>query len=194
MLEGIEGVVSEKRESELVLKTNGGIYFRLNCTPGTLKSVSEDEKVYIRTYLAFSPERPPELYGFKDREEAELFSILIKANKIGPRSAMRILSATTTDKLRNMLASKNVVLLAKLPGLGKKTAERLVADIGDQVTGTLEGESVYVPSSGEEALQALLSLGFDENMARSTVSKIAKMNPGMATQELLKNALKEMKK
>ena len=194
MLEGIEGIVTQKRDSEIVLKTVGGMYFRLYCTPGTVKSIPIGESVYLKTHLAFSAERPPELYGFLDEGEIELFSILIKANKIGPRSAMRILSATTIDKLSNMLASKNVALLSKLPGLGKKTAERLVAEIGDKVTGNLDGETTFVPSSGEEALQALTALGFDETMSRGALSRVAKMNPGMGTQELIKTALKEMKK
>ncbi len=125
MLEGIEGRVKEIRESEVVVQV-GGLFFKLNCTPNTIGKLAREKEFYFLTFMAYSQDRPPELYGFIDNEEKELFNILLKASKIGPKSAMKILSSASPSRIKRIISSKNVAELSSLPGIGKKTAERMI--------------------------------------------------------------------
>lgn len=197
MLEGVEGKVLEKRETEVVVQV-GGFYLRLNCTPGTLNRLVKGETALLLTRMAYSQDRPPELYGFAEREELDLFDTLLKMSKIGPKSAMKILSATTPSRLRSLIATRNIDELSRLPGVGKKTAERIVIELAS-VLNIAEGEEEMrsLPttqrSTGEDAIIALASLGFDEQQARRTVAGLLKKNPSIDTQELIKTALKEIR-
>lgn len=197
MLEGVEGKVVEKRETEVVVQV-GGFYLRLNCTPGTLNRLVKGETALLLTRMAYSQDRPPELYGFAEREELDLFDTLLKMSKIGPKSAMKILSATTPSRLRSLIATRNTDELSRLPGVGKKTAERIVVELAS-VLNIAEGEEEMrsLPtaqrSTGEDAIIALASLGFDEQQARRTVAGLLKKNPSIDTQELIKTALKEIR-
>ncbi len=197
MLEGVEGRVVEKRETEVVVQV-GGFFLRLNCTPDTLNRLAKGETTFLLTHMAYSQDRPPELYGFADREELDLFNTLLKMSKIGPKSAMKILSATAPSRLRNLIATRNTGELSRLPGVGKKTAERMVVELAS-VLNIVEGEEEMksLPttqrSTGEDAVIALASLGFDEQQARKTVTGLLKKNPEIDTQELIKTALKEIR-
>jgi Holliday junction DNA helicase RuvA len=197
MLEGVEGKVVEKRETEVVVQV-GGFYLRLNCTPGTLNRLVKGETALLLTRMAYSQDRPPELYGFAEREELDLFDTLLKMSKIGPKSAMKILSATTPSRLRSLIATRNTDELSRLPGVEKKTAERIVVELAS-VLNIAEGEEEMrsLPttqrSTGEDAIIALASLGFDEQQARRTVAGLLKKNPSIDTQELIKTALKEIR-
>ncbi|MDP0919861.1 Holliday junction branch migration protein RuvA, partial [Klebsiella pneumoniae] len=77
--------------------------------------------------------RAPELYGFSSEDEFSLFSSLLKVSKIGPKMALKILSSAPVQRLRSLIADRNVAELSRIPGMGKKTAERLVAEISDLV-------------------------------------------------------------
>jgi Holliday junction DNA helicase RuvA len=197
VLEGIEGRVKEIRESEVVVQV-GGLFFKLNCTPNTIGKLAREKEFYFLTFMAYSQDRPPELYGFIDNEEKELFNILLKASKIGPKSAMKILSSASPSRIKHIISSKNVAELSSLPGIGKKTAERMIVEIASLIdTSEIEsGDEVPAVqrSHGEEAMVALTSLGFDESQARKVVVKILKENKEIDTQELLKKALKEIRK
>ncbi len=197
MLEGIEGLVREIRESEVVVKV-GGLFFRLNCTPNTIAKLSGDREFFFLTYVSYSQDRPPELYGFLDREEEELFNILLKASKIGPKSAMKILSSASPSRIKQIISSKNVTELSSLPGIGKKTAERMIVELSSLIDSSFVESEETMPnvrrSVGEEAIVALASLGFDESQARRTVVMILRNSPDVDMHELIKGALKEMRK
>ncbi|AKI96884.1 Holliday junction branch migration protein RuvA [Kosmotoga pacifica] len=193
MLEGLEGTVVKIRENYILVKS-GPFTFGMNCSISTTERLKVGEHYNFNTYLAFYQDRAPELYGFVSTEELEVFSALIKANKIGPRLALKILSGTTPDKLKALIASRNIEGLSNLPGLGKKTAERLIAEIGHLFENEKIGESLASNDSRvDDALNALVSLGFDRRISSRVLSDILKVTPDIEVNELIKEALKKIR-
>ncbi|HAA85541.1 MAG TPA: Holliday junction branch migration protein RuvA [Kosmotogaceae bacterium] len=192
MLEGIEGIVIEQRDSSLVIGV-GGFRFRVYCTPSSIERSGLGSVVFMHTYLHFSQDRAPELYGFSSEDEFSLFSSLLKVSKIGPKMALKILSSAPVQRLRSLIADRNVAELSRIPGMGKKTAERLVAEISDLVEAGTENASPENFDECEEAVRALISLGFEASSARQMVRAIAREKKDLSTQELIREALKSSK-
>jgi Holliday junction DNA helicase RuvA len=119
------------------------------------------------------------LYGFLEKQERTLFRALIKVNGIGPKSAMAMLSSITPQEFIQCIESENSALLTKLPGIGKKTAERLIVEmrdkIGNLVDATEPGAKATLPSnarSEQEAISALEALGYKPQEALKVIKKI----------------------
>ncbi len=193
MLEGIEGVVVERRESHLVIGVSG-FRFRIYCTPASVESSPVGSSISLRTYLHFTQDRAPELYGFSGEVEYELFTSLLKVSKIGPKLAMKILSSASAERLRTMIASRDVSELSRVPGVGRKTAERLVTEISDLVgAGSIE-TSTEGFDQVEEAVNALVSLGFETSSARQMIRRVVSESESLSAQDLIREALKLSKK
>jgi Holliday junction DNA helicase RuvA len=129
------------------------------------------------------------LYGFLEREERALFRSLIKISGIGPKVAMAILSSITPSEFVQCIRQENAALLTKLPGIGKKTAERLLIEMRDsikQLGGSLPPKEVLMRSQ-DEAISALETLGYKPQEAARVVTKI---DDGLKTpQQLIREAL-----
>lgn len=193
MLEGLEGVVKKINGNYVLIKA-GFFTFGLNCPLSTVEKLKVGERCDFLTYMSFPQDKAPELFGFLTDEEFEVFSALIRVNKIGPKLALKILSGTTPGNLKTLIARRNLEGLSHLPGLGKKTAERLVAEIGHLFeTGIESGTLVPDDPRIEDAINALTSLGFDRRITIKTVSKVLKELPHIETGELIKEALKKIR-
>ena len=147
------------------------------------------------------------LYGFCSKKDRTLFRQLIKVNSIGPRSAIGILSAMDYDQFIATVASKNVATLIRIPGIGKKTAERLLLEMQDKLgeeihalpMHTTTGKSQTDDTSGdkntdynmEEARQALVTLGYKMYEADKALKKID-VNTALSSQEIIRLALRKM--
>jgi Holliday junction DNA helicase RuvA len=111
---------------------------------------------------------------------------------------MKILSSASPSRIKQIISSKNVTELSSLPGIGKKTAERMIVELSSLIDSSFVESEETMPdvrrSVGEEAIVALASLGFDESQARRTVVKILRNSPDVDMHELIKGALKEMRK
>lgn len=118
------------------------------------------------------------LYGFLERQERELFRALIKVNGIGPKLAMSILSSITPNEFIQCIQQENASFLMKLPGIGKKTAERLVVEMRDSMkqfsvsTADSQGKLVPVINGQDEAISALEALGYKPQEALKAVNKV----------------------
>jgi Holliday junction DNA helicase RuvA len=134
------------------------------------------------------------LYGFLDRQERELFRALIKVNGIGPKLAMSILSSITPNEFIQCIQQENSTFLMKLPGIGKKTAERLVVEMRDCIqqftvsASTSSNKMIYSMNSQDEAISALEALGYKPQEALKTVNKV---NDGsQSCEQLIRESLK----
>lgn len=141
------------------------------------------------------------LYGFNDKQERALFRELIKVNGVGPKLALAILSGMSAQQFVSAVEREEITALVKLPGVGKKTAERLVVEMKDRFKG-LNGDlfnssEISLPSAAEkapeadaeaEAVSALVALGYKPQEASRMVSKIAK--PGADCETLIRDALR----
>ena len=138
-----------------------------------------------------------ELFGFLTDDEKRLFERLIGVSGIGPRLAQVVLSGMAPLEVLQALASGDLATLTRIPGIGKKTAERMVVELRDAAAGLIEDQGAKAPeppaSAGDDLVQALVNLGYRQQAAESTVQKVLKeMGEEAPFQELLRSALKQL--
>lgn len=194
MYEYIKGVVSEIILDKIILENNG-IGYRINSTMNSAGQIRKGDETLIYTYLVVR-EDEMSLYGFTTRHELEYFKHLISVSKIGPKVGAAILSTYTPQQLGAYIINKDINAIAKSPGVGKKTAERIVLELKDKVkitpleTLTMEPELLKMADAGtdHEVLDALMSLGYSRIEGEKAIKSI--YNEQDSTEELIKKALK----
>jgi len=200
MIERISGQVVEKTPGFCVLDCHGfgiGVHISLQSFQA-LAEVGERSDLYTHLHVR---EDLLQLYGFSDRAERELFQLLITISGVGPKLALAILSGSSSRDLRNAIALEDVGMLTRIPGVGKKTAQRLILELREKVPGIITESSgmaasapVATSAAGMtyEAMQALLALGFKDADARRKVEAAKKASgEDVGLSELVKRALKE---
>ena len=205
MIAYVNGII-EYIEEGLCVVDVGGVGINVNISGSTMDrmpGIGEAVKLYTYTNVkedAFT------LFGFLSRDELSLFKMLITVSGIGPKGGLSILSVMTTDDLRFAIMAGDSKSLAKAPGIGKKTAERITLELRDKIKVSeddmLKGSSAAAMDdlTGEaslardEAVAALVALGYNSTDAMKAVRKVLKINEDAAsdTEKLLKLALKEM--
>ncbi len=200
MIQFIRGRLTDVEEDRVLVETGGigyGIYMP---APAMANLPPVGEEVLIHTYLNVK-EDDLQLFGFLNREDLDLFQQLITVSGIGPKGALGILSAMSADDLRMAVLSNDVKAIAAAPGIGKKTAEKLILELKDK----LSMEDVLDHASGAEpgtypsqvgdsdtvsdAVQALVALGYGNSEALRAVRQVD-IKPDTTVNEVLKNALK----
>jgi len=189
----LAGTVADKRDGEVVVDVNG-VGYRVRVSQSCLAAVPpRGEKVLLRTYTHVR-EDALDLYGFASEEEEAVFRELIGVKAVGPRAAQNILSGIEARELALAVASGDVARLTKVPGIGKKTAERLVVELKEKLVALARAAT---PSKGaargpilEQLEQALLGLGYRPQQAGQAVEAVADASEGRALDELLREALK----
>ena len=163
MIHSLRGKVKSKSATNVVVDVRGVAFYVVLSVPTADRLPKVGEEVEIRTYLKVR-EDAMELYGFGDEDELILFKMLIGISKIGPKLAMGILSGASPDEFKRRIVAGDVASLTALPGIGSKTAKRIIVELKDKfvVTGdddvmTLDGE---VPDQFADALATLTALGF----------------------------------
>jgi len=170
-----------------------GIGYELEVTAATLVRVVVDTELELYTHFSVR-EDAQILYGFANQAERDLFRVLIKVNGVGPRMAIGLLSGMGTNEFAHSIMAQNVAALVKLPGVGKKTAERLVVEMKDKVaqwivTDSLKPESEETKSGFQnEAEKALVVLGYKPQEASRLVSSV--FEASMSIEDIVKAALR----
>jgi len=198
MITFIKGILAEKNPTHVTIEV-GGVGFGIFIPLSSFDKLGEiGSEVKLLTHLNVK-EDSLTLYGFKSHEERTLFQMLIEVSGIGPRTAIGILSGTTASDFYNLVMNKNYTRLTAIPGIGKKTAERLVLELYDKISkSNLKSAPDQKSVSGNyevrnEAIQALCSLGFSKPVAEKSVNGILMTSPSaaaMTVEELIKRALK----
>ncbi|MEE3469537.1 MAG: Holliday junction branch migration protein RuvA [Butyrivibrio hungatei] len=205
MVAYVNGILESIEEGNAVIDVNGiGINVNISgSTMDRMPGIGEMVKVYTYTNVkedAFT------LFGFLSRDELSLFKLLITVNGIGPKGGLAILSVMSPDDLRFAIIAGDSASIAKAPGIGKKTAERITLELkdkikvtedsllsqgGDSLDGDLLGDNL---SAKDETVAALVALGYNNSDAMRAVRKVLGTEEGTAanTEDLLKLALKEM--
>jgi holliday junction DNA helicase RuvA len=168
MIASIEGEVTAVGDSYLVVKV-GGVGLRVY-VPNDLKSARPGEQVSLHTQLIVREDLLA-LYGFQTPQDCDFFNLLLGVNGIGPRTALAILSALTVDAIRRAVLSEQVEIFARVPGVGKKTAQKIMLHLQGKVSGTL-GESMPTLDVDNEVLEALTSLGYSVIEAQAALQAI----------------------
>lgn len=197
MIASLTGVLKTKSPTEVLIDVNG-IGYAVTIPLSTFETLGEvNSHVTLLTHLHVR-EDALLLYGFATEEERVAFKLLISVNGIGPRIAQGILSGIPVNDLRAHLVSQNVAALTAIPGVGRKTAERLVIELRDKI-GRIE-QATQMPSSAKdkqaemrlEALLALTSLGYNRSAAEKAIRQVLNESPEshLTLQELIKRALR----
>jgi Holliday junction DNA helicase RuvA len=197
MIAYLNGIITEISEDNIVVEMNG-MGFNVRVPNGYAFQTGIRMKIYTYTYVK---EDAFQLYGFDTKDQLELFKKLITVNGIGPKGALAILSVLSANDLRFAIYSQDAAAIAKAPGIGKKTAERVILDLKDKVKledinalpGQLseyaEGMTGQTDGLRKDAIDALTALGYGVSEAAKAVSQVA-VKEDTTTEEILKHALK----
>lgn len=193
MIAQIKGRLIEKTPTYVVVDCNG-VGYQLNISLNTFSKIGNEESCLLFTHFVIR-EDAHLLYGFKEKSERELFRQLISVSGVGSSTAIMILSSLSPDETKAAIISGNVNTLKGVKGIGLKTAERIIIDLRDKV-GKNEGTELFSISSNntikEEALSALVMLGFSKMPAEKALAKIMTESPNLTVEELIKRTLKSL--
>jgi len=171
MIASIQGIVALKQSEALVIIV-GGVGLDIYASRTVLENCDEGEEAHLLTRLIVR-EDSLTLYGFGYEQERELFDILIKINGVGPKLAMTILSTLSMDNLRNAVSTERVELLTRVPGVGKKTAQKIMLDLKDKFPVGLGAlPMAEFDDVNSDVMDALVSLGFSVIEAQSAIQAL----------------------
>ncbi|MBB5320753.1 Holliday junction branch migration protein RuvA [Marinobacter oulmenensis] len=205
MIGRIRGQLIEKSPGHALVECSG-LGYEIDIPYTTFFNLPDSgQEVTLHTHFAVR-EDAQSLYGFASKLDRDLFRLLIKVNSVGPKLAIAILSGLDAQQFIRCVEARDTNALVKLPGVGKKTAERLLIEMADRITQlegqfvpsapdapAVAGEPAGAPSAAdvvEEAEAALIALGYKPQEATKAVSKVSE--PGMNSQTLIRLALKNM--
>lgn len=193
MIEYIKGEIAELTPARMVLEC-GGIGYELNISLNTYSAYNGKTtgKIYVYEVIR---EDAHLLFGFAEKIERELFLLLISVSGVGPNTARMILSSLPPMELMQVIAAKNETALTSVKGIGQKTAQRILIDLKNKVK---PGENTSVNTSAmaangavsEEAVAALVMLGFQKAASQKVVTTILKGSPMLAVEQVIKTALR----
>ena len=187
----ISGTVVEKNPTYVVLD-NQGIGYLINITLNTFTAIGEQQHVKLFVHLAIR-EDAHTLYGFYTESERELFLQLITVSGVGCNTARLILSSMTVSEAVDAIATNNIRMIQGVKGIGAKTAQRIVVDLHDKV-GKLEAGGDISPVGNntlkDEALSALMVLGFNKMSIEKVLDKLLKQMENPSVEDLIKESLR----
>ena len=178
-------------EHQTALVDVGGVGYEIECPISTLCELpAVGQTVNLLTHFVVR-EDAQLLYGFLSHEDRESFRILIKISGVGPKLAIGVLSGLSGDELAAAVERDDVATLTRLPGVGKKTAERLLVELRGRMTSTGRAQSSHTASPVEEAVLGLIALGYKETEARKAINALPK-DPEATPESLIRLSLKQM--
>lgn len=195
MIEYIKGEIVELQPALIIIEC-GGIGYAVNISLTTYSAFEGRRQVTIFIHEVIR-EDAHLLYGFANREERELFLLLTSVSGVGPNTARMILSSFKPGDLIDVIAAGDDATLTAVKGIGNKTAQRIVVDLKSKVrpvAGLDERRAAATQGTrtdtAEEAIAALVMLGFQKNASQKAVEKLLKAEPGMPVEQLVRSALK----
>ncbi len=191
MFDYIHGKIVELTPANVVLESGHvGYYIHISLNTFTSLKGHSEARLFIHQVIR---EDAHLLYGFADKKEREIFRLLVSVSGIGVNTARLILSSLTPPEVVQAIVTENVAVLQGIKGIGGKTAQRVIVDLKDKV-GKIQGEEEFLSLPGnsipEESLSALVTLGFPKAVVKKTIEKIIARDPGLAVEEIIKEALK----
>lgn len=188
MIGYLSGKIISSKPTRITLDVNG-VGYVVNISINTFEKISNKESVnlFIHTNVK---EDSISLFGFYTESEKEMFESLICVNGIGPKLAISILSGILVDELRHAIMAGDISRIVSIPGIGRKTAERLVLELKSKIASISSEEETKIPISiKNEAIAALTTLGYNLKQAEKSVRDILTAEPNVTLEDLIKKAL-----
>ena len=195
MIDYVKGKITELNPSEMTVETYG-IGYKILISLQTFSSFEgkSEVTVYIHHYLREDEEL---FYGFSTKDERELFRLLIGVSGIGAATARMMLSSLSSDEIRNAIIAEDIARIKSIKGIGVKSAQRLILELKDKIVkgGGADTSGIFNRTDNaitEEAVTALILLGFPKATVQKTVLSILKDSPDISLESLIKEALKKL--
>lgn len=191
MIDYIKGKIVELSPAHAVVEVSD-IGYHVNISLATYSELNGKDNVKIFVYEVIR-EDSHSLFGFFGRQERQLFLLLISVSGVGANTARVILSSIAIDDLQSAIQTGNAAILKSVKGIGSKTAERIIVDLKDKVS-KIEISTVDKPVVDnvltDEAVAALVMLGFSQMPAQKAVRKVIEINPQLTIEQVIKQSLK----
>ena len=192
MIDQISGKIISINDNYVVLGV-GGLGIKVNISANFASKLINEDLITLVTYLNVR-EDALDLYGFKNDSERNLFLMLISISGIGPKLAVSILSGVELDELKSNILSGDIKSLTSIPGVGAKTAKRIIIELKDKLSKTTTTELGFEDDFGskisKDVLSALVGLGYSESMATEVIKRIKPSKSNKSIESLIKESLK----
>lgn len=193
MYESISGTFVELNPSYIVVET-GGIAFFIHISLHSYSQFADDKegKIFVHQVVR---EDAQLLYGFYGKSERDLFRHLITVSGIGASTARMMLSSMSPEEIRQAILAEKVDILKSVKGIGLKSAQRIIIELKSKISREPAGSEIFVSEDNtlrEEALSALIMLGFSKAACEKIIGQLLKEKPGLLLEDLIKQALKRI--
>jgi len=193
MIGHLKGKIISSKPTQILLDVNG-VGYKVGISINTFEKIVDKAEVslFIHTHVK---EDSISLFGFFTESEKEMFELLISISGIGPKIALGLLSGISVESLKEAIEEGNVSRIIAVPGIGRKTAERLVLELRSKVEDISTGEFTKTqPSIKSEAMAALTTLGYNAKVAEKAVRDLLIENQNYSLEDLIKKALSNLNK
>ena len=203
MIEYIRGCLNEKELGHIIVVTSGGVGYGMDISLATYEALPEQGEECALYTMIYMREDTFKLFGFATKEERDIFDVLISISGIGPKMSFSILSHTSIEDFASAIAMKDIHALTKIPGIGKKTAERLCLELNEKLNALARKDvmkkapSLEIPKEAdplEDAISGLIALGVKPTVAGSAILRASRaLGEGARAEDLIKEGLKYRK-
>jgi holliday junction DNA helicase RuvA len=188
MIGFLSGSIISVKPTKLLLDVNG-VGYLVNISINTFENISDKKNISLHIYTSVK-EDSITLFGFYSETEKEMFELLISVSGIGPKLALSVLSGIQVDDLKKAIEAGDISRIIAIPGVGRKTAERVVLELRSKVDKITETESKGISYSiKSEAVSALTTLGYNYKQAENAVREVLSSAKNISLEELIKKAL-----
>ncbi len=190
MISYLKGIILFKNPNSLVINVNG-IGYEVFVSINILSNYNPGSQIEIFTYHNIK-EDAQDLFGFKTADELGLFKKLITVSGVGPKTAMSFFSVSNINEIENAIANEDITFITRIPGIGKKTAERIVLELKNKISASLSPSGKPIRPADNDVIDALVGLGYNLSQAREAVAAVP--DGTEKTEEKIKAALKALNK
>lgn len=199
MIAYIKGKLVQKTPTEVLIETAAGLGYRVFISLNTYNKIAQQTEMTLLTHFIVK-EDSQTLYGFAEQDERSIFELLISVSGVGPSTARILLSTLSPAEVRQAIVSENIAVLKSAKGIGPKAAKRIILELKDKVLKGSGQESATIATTltvdntvREEALSALVALGFNKTMVQKALNRILKTTPNIKDSSvLIKQALGQL--
>lgn len=190
MIAGLLGTIHRTEPDAVIVNANGVLYRVLTTARIVSDAPNLQGEQEFHTHMVVR-EDAQLLFGFLTPADLQWFQTLIGVNGIGPRMGLAVLSRFSADELFTIIANEQIDLLVTVPGVGKRTASRMLLDLRGKLPDNIDSQVVNVSATNNDAIEALMALGYNANEARSAIDKI-RLDEGATVEDQIVAALREM--
>lgn len=199
MIAYIKGKLTQKTPTEVLIETAAGLGYRVFISLNTYNRIAQQTEITLLTHFIVK-EDSQTLYGFAEQDERSIFGLLISVSGVGPSTARILLSTLSPAEVRQAIVSENIAVLKTAKGIGPKAAKRIVLELKDKVLKGSGAQSAAIATTltvdntvREEALSALVALGFNKTTVQKALNRILKATPTINDSSvLIKQALGQL--